>query len=479
MSDTVGSDVQQSLRAPDSSESSPSALGSLSSTSWTRRTMFPSKNIGQSVYGPAIATDVGGLWISGVMGNRTLWYTSGNNTVFAQTTTKVNSETAAAGPALADFAGVLHLVFPDTVSGKLVHLQDNDTTGTRAGACVHGLVSEEPVVRGTVGSDGRLELVLRPRGGPLSWGTPALYALGSQIYILFPANKPSRQAQVMSATAVNGTWISVTAPNHSTAYGTSAASYETTSCLDLSYEFVDGASQWESLLVAAVHPCICPLSQILGKIYAWLQGSATEGLVLSIPQESDPDHSTVTFDAVVSQHIQQQSQFWNTGATMPQLQDIRGKMQLARRYNAAISIGIDATPEKWADNNGSFTIPLPHNAALAIDDHYNYDGVVGLEAVVLDKTSYVAADANILNWYISLSSASNTPFNQPETLAVCGTTVIPPIHFVDGINQMIITYLNAFLVLPAPYPRVETIMMDFPDTPDGGGLIEAIVALNG
>ncbi|KAJ7195074.1 PLC-like phosphodiesterase [Mycena pura] len=582
--------------------------------------MFPSKSIGQSQYGPAIASHAGGIWISGVMNNQALWYANGSNTAFAQTTTNVNTEIAAEGPALADFADVLHLVFPDKASGKLVHLQFNDTTATWGQRLILNFTTSGPPALTVF--DGALVLAYMNStesnrlyvaqwdpvvgwsppydlgGGPLSWGTPSLYALGSQIYILFPANNNGRQVLAMTATEVNGTWFSTTAPNESTAYGTSATSYGNSSAAmafqsnngkgQLLVHFYDGTSWAQShedttqttkhtpaitvldgianciftshdddssvlwvqrvvsnfplsswmehlsgtlllsqLSIPGTHdsasvtrfpftatqelsvsdqlnigirfldlrcklednilqmyhggvPLGITLQQILAQIYAFLVSSSTEGIVVSVKQERDPANSTITFEAALLQLINDQSQFWNISTTMPQLQDIRGRIQLVRRYSQG-TIGINAS--SWGDNT-TFTTPFS-NGALVVEDVYDYDFSPLLDAVVASKTGFflgalaaAQADPVSTNWYISFSSAANTPFNQPETLAVGGESLLP-LGFVTGINDRALVYLNSLVVESAPHPRVGTVIMDFVDTPDGGALVEAIVSLNG
>ncbi|KAJ7201217.1 PLC-like phosphodiesterase [Mycena rebaudengoi] len=605
---------QQNLAVAHNSNYSDFALSG--SNLWPRRTMFPSKNIGQSQYGPAITTHLGDIWISGVMNNQSLWYASGSNTAFAQTTTNVNSELAVEGPALAEFSDVLHLVFPDKVSGNLVHLQYNDTTATWGERIIMNATTNGPpaltVFNGALvcayiqpSEDNRLyvtqwdpEVGWSPSydfgGAPKSWGTTALYTLGSQIYIIFPANTKGRGLVLMSATEVNGTWNQITAPNQSTAYGVSAASYgtraliafqsnngngqlladlydgvnwnknnedttQTTShtpaiavldgvanCiftshdgsstvlwvqraltafplnswmahlsgslllsqlsipgthdsasvttfpftatqelsiidqLDMGIRFLDLRCGLVNNTLQMFHSSISlgtSLQQMLAQIYAFLTATSTEGVVVSIKQDNSPINSNISFDAALVQLIQQQSQFWNTSTTMPQLQDIRGKIQLVRRYSG--SVGIDAT--NWPDNSPGFTTPLP-NGALVVEDRYDFDFILGFQNVVTMKTNFVLnalmaaqTDPVTTNWHISFSSASNTPFNQPKDLAVGGGS-LAPIGYVVGINQRVLGYL---ISLGAPGPRIGTLLMDFIDTPNGGWLIEAMVALNG
>ncbi|KAF7311951.1 PLC-like phosphodiesterase [Mycena indigotica] len=593
-----------------------------SSSSWVRRTMFPSKSIGQSRYGPAIATHAGKLWISGVINDQSLWYASGTNTVFAQSTTNVNSEIAAEGPALAEFADVLHLVFPDKTTGNLVHLQYDDASATWGQRVVTAFASTAPAtlttfngalvlayIDGTQNNrlyvaqwdpenlwSGRYDL----GGSPQTWGTAALYALGSQIYLLYVSNNSGRHVQALTSTAWNSPWVNATAPNESTAFGTSAATYENTAVMAFqsnngkgqlfasiyngvswaghedtgqttshtpAVAVLDGIancifsshdssstvlwtqrpvspfslSSWmahlsDSLLLSqlsipgshdSASVTIVPftatqdlsitdqlsmgirffdlrctivdnvlemyhgsiplgtfLSDILGEIYSFIgNAGSSEAIIVSIKQDHDPVDSNVPFDLAVLRLLQQNGQFWNLGATIPTLGTVRGKIQLVRRYSSTTSpetsIGIAATG--WQDNVPTFNITLP-NGAFVIEDRYNYDGVVGLDLVVTNKTSYLLTslvnaqnDNTNSNWYISFSSASNTPFNEPETLAVGGIAIVPP-GFVDGVNSRLFTYLYSLL---GGTRRVGTIMMDFVDTPDGGGLPELIISLNG
>jgi 1-phosphatidylinositol phosphodiesterase len=530
----------------------------------------------------------------------------------------VNNETATEGPALAELADVLHLVFPDKVSGNLVHLQFNDTTATWGQRLVLNFTTSGPpaltvfngsLVLAYMNSTAKNQLHVAQwdpangwsppydlGGAPLSWGTPALYTLGSQIYILFPANNSGRKVLAMTATQVNGTWNPTAAPNESTAFGTSAATYEITAimafqsnngkgqlfasifngfswashedtgqttshtpavtvldgianCIFSSHNSsstvlwvqrqislsplrawmapLDGTlllsemsipgthdsasvttfpftatqelSIFEQLLMGVrfldlrctlvdnvlqmYHASISldtTLELMLAQIYTFLSSSTQEAVIVSIKQESDPIDSNVTFDAALSQLIGQEHQSWNLSTTIPQLQDIRGKIQLVRRYKAG-SIGIDAS--NWPNNVPTFTAPLP-NGALVVEDFYNFDFVVGLDSIISNKMSLLlgaltAAQTDPINtnWYLSFSSASNTPFNMPEDLAVGATALVPlPPHFVVGINQRLASDLFSRL---GSAPKVGTVLMDFVDTPGGGALVEAIVSFNG
>ncbi|KAJ7180338.1 PLC-like phosphodiesterase [Mycena crocata] len=588
--------------------------------------MFPS-GVGQSQYKPALAAHAGRLWAVGVVGNHSLWYASGNNTKWDQSTTWVNNEVAQEGPAVAEFAGVLHLVFPDKTSGSLVHLQYNDTTAVWGQRIVLNVTtSGQPALAVFNGSlamvyydpsdSNRLHAAAwDPVGwgsftnlGELTWGTPSLYTVGTatELYLLFPANNNGRTILEISTTAVNGTWGRVTAPNEQSAFGTSAAKFGNTAAMGFQsnngkgqvlVSFWNGtswlphenvASQTSShtpalAVLDGILNCIFPshnsnevvlwaqrpllaypldswmahldgglyisqlslpgthdsaavtdvpftetqtmsiteqlaagirffdlrcvliadtlqmyhgivsldttLNTILQQMYTWFLGSPTranEGLVVSIKQEGATQDSSMQFDFAVYATVQQ-SEFWVTNATIPQLQQLRRKIQLVRRYTAVdnttvgvdFRIGIDASA--WGD-----LVPTP-NGALVIEDNYDYDGVVGFASVVANKTAIVEAalaaamaDTVATNWHISFSSASNTPFHPPSSIALGGVSITSPLNpFVVGVNRRLLTYVNPLLLVPAPRAQVGTVLMDFPDSPNGGGLIAAIIELNG
>jgi hypothetical protein len=148
---------------------------------------------------------------------------------------------------LADFAGVLHMVFPDKTTGNLVHLQYNDTIGVWGSRLVTTFASHgTPALTGFNGSlalayidasgvnrlhaatwDPLVGWSTASNLGELSWGTPSVYTIGtaSQIYLLFPANNSGRKILEITSTAVNETWSRTSAPNESSAYETSAAKF--------------------------------------------------------------------------------------------------------------------------------------------------------------------------------------------------------------------------------------------------------------
>ncbi|KAJ6598826.1 hypothetical protein DFH09DRAFT_1356022 [Mycena vulgaris] len=528
-----------------------------SSSLWTRNNMFPS-NVGQSQFGPALAAHAGRLWAVGAINNNSLWYATGNNTNWDQSTTWVNSEVAREGPALAEFAGVLHLVFPDKVSGNLVHLQYNDTTAVWGQRLVTNFTSHgQPVLAAfngslalayvdTLGSN-RLHVAAWDPSvgwgpdnsvGELSWGTPSLYTVGTatQLYLMFAPNNNGRTILEITATAINGTWsraeraicsnngkgqvfvsfyngsawlphenvasqmsshtpaiavldgilncIFPSHDSHSVFPFTQTQTMSITEQLaagirffDLRCVLVDDTLQMYHGAVSLGTTLQFILQQISNFLLVGL--SAGEALVVHIKQEGDSQGSSIMFDYAVYEVVQAQSQFWVTNATIPQLQQLRRKIQLVRRYPAVdnttvgidFRIGIDVTA--WPDNviNG-FTIPAP-NGVLYVEDYYDYDGVVGFDSAVVSNKTAVLEGA--LAWCDERHGgdklASLVFDDRGKSLS--------SLAFVVGVNRRLLTYINPMLLQPAPHPKVGTVLMDFPDYPNGGGLIAAIIELNG
>jgi hypothetical protein len=164
-------------------------------------------------------------------------------------------------------------------------------------------------------------------------------------------------------------------------------------------------------------------------------------------------------------------------------------MQLLRRYPAVFNetvhidlrIGIDAS--SWPDNS----VINVTNGALVIEDHYKYDDETGFATVVSNKTGIAenalnaaTTDFSATNWYISFSSATNTPYHTPHAIALGGTqrSHVPWV-WVPGLNPNLMSFINPMLLPGGQRPKIGTVLMNFPESPGGGGLIASIIDLNG
>jgi 1-phosphatidylinositol phosphodiesterase len=99
--------------------------------------------------------------------------------------------------------------------------------------------------------------------------------------------------------------------------------------------------------------------EVLATMFAFLDKHPTEALIVSIKEEGDAMMPVRSFEATFGSYLDLSRDRWYTGAAVPMLGDVRGKLVLLRRFDAAASpLGIDASPSLWLDN-ASFAITHP------------------------------------------------------------------------------------------------------------------------
>jgi 1-phosphatidylinositol phosphodiesterase len=105
---------------------------------------------------------------------------------------------------------------------------------------------------------------------------------------------------------------------------------------------------------------------VLATMSEFLAAHPKETVIASVKEEAAESGETIPFDQAFQQTYLPMAP-WSTGATVPTLDDARGKLVLLRRFDTTQTapLGIDASP--WADN-ASFTIS--NTAKLAIEDNY-------------------------------------------------------------------------------------------------------------
>lgn len=100
---------------------------------------------------------------------------------------------------------------------------------------------------------------------------------------------------------------------------------------------------------------------------AFLNSHPGEVIIMCVKEEYDASGNTRSFEQTFDSYVQQYSNAWSLGATVPTLGQVRGKIVLLRRFGASSTPkGIDAT--NWGDNT-TFTINNG-NASLKIQDQY-------------------------------------------------------------------------------------------------------------
>ncbi len=203
---------------------------------------------------------------------------------------------------------------------------------------------------------------------------------------------------------------------------------------------------------------------VLEPMLAFLAEHPGEGLIMSVKQEDggDPVAFARDLEAVVARH----PDAFRVAPDFPRLADVRGRILIFRRF-AHSSIGIAADPAGW-QNDATFSIATEHGT-LTIEDHWDLGHA--LPGRVGEKWDAVAANLEAavvspLGWFVTFTSAMSD-LSFPRAIA---GGLIP---LVDGINQRLLDYVDAH----PGHQRLGTIVMDFPELPDGR-LIEALVAAN-
>ncbi|QHS59525.1 phosphatidylinositol-specific phospholipase C [Chitinophaga agri] len=190
---------------------------------------------------------------------------------------------------------------------------------------------------------------------------------------------------------------------------------------------------------------------VLQACTSFLTSHPQETIIMSVKEEYDATDNTRTFEQTFDTYVQQYASFWSTGATIPTLGQVRGKIVLLRRFGATgTPKGIEAT--NWADNT-TFTISNS-NATLKIQDQY----------VVPDNN---AKWTNVTNLFTEAFTQSNNTLYINYTSGYKSLIFsIPSITTVSGnINPRINTYFTS-----AAHGRYGVIPMDFVNA-DRAGLI--------
>ncbi|KAF7197242.1 1-phosphatidylinositol phosphodiesterase [Pseudocercospora fuligena] len=210
------------------------------------------------------------------------------------------------------------------------------------------------------------------------------------------------------------------------------------------------------------------LQDVLDSMFKYLGSHPTEGLIVQIKEDREPEKSTVHFSQVIWQNISSKPDRWRTANTTPTMGELRGKIQLFRRYQGPrlFAFGIDVT--QWQDNPElPFTIFTTHDVQITIQDHYSFSDPKPLPSLIISKGGDVQRlldrapqDADDSHWYMNFTSAFE--FNlwyqlTPRTIALGGYYGF---RWEEGMNVRLRNYLR----IHSGKHRFGIVAMDFPET---------------
>ncbi len=211
-------------------------------------------------------------------------------------------------------------------------------------------------------------------------------------------------------------------------------------------------------------------TQVVASCAAFLQSHPKECIVMSVKEEGGPDgNNQLTFDRAIANCIQNSRQHFYTTNAIPALGGVRGQIVLIRRYQTTPSqplntaLGIDAS--SWSDE-ASISVPgfgtNVKPGTLLVQDLYQDYGDTKWDDV-FDLLEQSLGDTNTSNWYLNFMSYSYL------------LRAAFPDNNAQDINPKMVNYLVSKLLTK---PRVGTIVMDFPEYPAEGLLIQLIILCN-
>jgi len=222
-------------------------------------------------------------------------------------------------------------------------------------------------------------------------------------------------------------------------------------------------------------------ADVLDTIYMWLKKHETEALIVQIKEDRKSEGSTVHFAQAVWQCLAHTPERWRTANTTPTLGELRGKIQLFRRFNGPSlhAWGIDVT--QWQDNPSTpFTIYSEHQVQITIQDHYSFSDPEPLPSLIIKKGGDVTelfnratTDKNPSHWFMNFTSAYEFSFYyqlSPREVAIGGWWGF---HWEDGMNPRIRSFVRNHL----GRQRYGIVAMDFPEK-GCDDLIEALLTTN-
>jgi 1-phosphatidylinositol phosphodiesterase len=202
------------------------------------------------------------------------------------------------------------------------------------------------------------------------------------------------------------------------------------------------------------------LEEVLTDMYAWLAAHPSEALIAQIKRDRKDESSTLHFAQAMIQLLSATPDHWRTANTTPLLGELRGRIQLFRRFESSPyhplgAYGLDVS--HWQDNpERPFTIHTPQNVRLTIQDHYSFSDTLGLPALIARKggdvselldlaaTTFERGDpGSASQWYINFTSAFEFNLYYQITPREIAAGAYWAFRWEEGMNVRLRAYLDA------------------------------------
>lgn len=245
--------------------------------------------------------------------------------------------------------------------------------------------------------------------------------------------------------------------------------------------------------------------QVLADMYAWLAAHPSEALVAQIKRDRKDESSTLHFAQAIVNLLGATPDHWRTATTTPLLGELRGRIQLFRRFESSPAhplgaYGLDVS--RWQDNpSRPFTIHTPQNVHLTIQDHYSFSDTLGLPALIARKGGDVSELLDLAatsferersehgdygpaasTWFINFTSAFEFNFYYQIPPREIAAGAYWAFRWEDGMNARLRAYLDAHTddsraSGQTTKRRFGIVAMDFPEA-GAEGLVMGVAMTN-
>jgi 1-phosphatidylinositol phosphodiesterase len=202
------------------------------------------------------------------------------------------------------------------------------------------------------------------------------------------------------------------------------------------------------------------LEQVLADMYTWLAAHPSEALIAQIKRDRKDESSTLHFAQAITQALAATPDHWRTANTTPLLGELRGRIQLFRRFESSPAhplgaYGLDVS--HWPDNpDRPFTIHTPQNVHLTVQDHYSFPDALGLPTLIARKGGDVAELLDLAatthdrsdpysasHWFINFTSAFEFNLYYQITPREIAAGAYWAFRWEDGMNVRLRAYLDS------------------------------------
>ena len=205
------------------------------------------------------------------------------------------------------------------------------------------------------------------------------------------------------------------------------------------------------------------LDEVLAAMYDFLAANPSEAIIAQIKQDRKNELSNLHFAQAVIFTLSATPDRWRTANTTPMLGELRGRIQLFRRFDLSpswinpVAYGINVAA--WQDNpSRPFTISTPQNVHLTIQDHYSFPDPLSLPTLIAKKggdvselldlaaTTHSRDDggaATGTQWFINFTSAFEFNLYYQITPREIAAGAYWAFRWEDGMNARLRAYLDA------------------------------------